>query len=115
MWRKHHILFQDHLKYNRNNIAKPFRVRILRYAECVQEMHDLAKYLSPFLVKGEILMKLVGKSAKKFSIHEIQVAIKDGLPSSIQDELGDNQEDYNTLTHEDWCDFLSTIEVKDNK
>ena len=55
------------------------------------------------------------KVSEKFSIYEIRVSIKDGLPSSIKDELVDNQEDYNTLTHEDWCDFLSTIEVKDNK
>ena len=30
------------------------------------------------------------------------------------DELEDNREGYNSILHEDWCDFLSTIEVKDN-
>ena len=33
----------------------------------------------------------------------------------MQDELEDNQEDYHYLTHEDWCDLLSTIKVKDNR
>ena len=32
----------------------------------------------------------------------------------MRDELEDNQEDYRSLTHEDWCYLLSTIEVKDN-
>ena len=50
----------------------------------------------------------------EFTVSEIHVEIKDGLPSSIQYELEDNQEDYCYLRHEDWCDLLSTIEVKDN-
>ena len=33
----------------------------------------------------------------------------------MQDELEDNKEDYRSLAHEDWCDVLSTIEVKDNR
>ena len=53
MWRKHHSVYQDHLKYIRNYIVKPFRVKIIRYAERVREMHDLAKYLLPLSMKGE--------------------------------------------------------------
>ena len=33
----------------------------------------------------------------------------------MQDEFQDNQEDYSSLTHEYWCEILSTIEVKDNR
>ena len=33
----------------------------------------------------------------------------------MQDELEDNQENYFSLTHEDWCDLLSTIKFKDNR
>ena len=47
MWRKQRIFYQDHMKYVRNDIVKPFKVKILRYAERVREMHDLAKYLHP--------------------------------------------------------------------
>ena len=32
----------------------------------------------------------------------------------MQDELDDHQEDCCSLTHEDWCDLLSTIKVKYN-
>ena len=52
---------------------------------------------------------------KEFSVHDIRVAIKDGLPSSMHDELEDNQEDYRSLDHEDWCDLLSTIKAKYNR
>ena len=45
IWRKHRRVFQEHLKYICNDIVKPFRVRIIHYTECVQEMHDLAKHL----------------------------------------------------------------------
>ena len=31
---------------------------------------------------------------KEFSVHDIRVAIKDGLHLSMQDELGDNNEYY---------------------
>ena len=33
----------------------------------------------------------------------------------MQDKLEDNQEDYCSLTNEDWFDLLSKIEVKDNR
>ena len=41
MWRKHHSVFQEHLKYICDDIVKLFRVGILCYAERVQDMHDL--------------------------------------------------------------------------
>ena len=52
IWRKHRSVYQDHLKYIRNDIVKPFRVVILRYANRVQEMHDLKKHLHPPSKKG---------------------------------------------------------------
>ena len=33
----------------------------------------------------------------------------------MQDKLEDYPEDYHYLNHEDWCDLLSTIEVKDER
>ena len=33
----------------------------------------------------------------------------------MRDELDDHPEDYRSLTYEDWCDLLSTIEVKDER
>ena len=48
---KHHIIYQYHLKYVRNDILKTFCVRIIRYAELVREMNDLEKYLPPRLMK----------------------------------------------------------------
>ena len=32
----------------------------------------------------------------------------------MQDELEDNQEEFCSLAHEDLCDLLSTIKVKEN-
>ena len=53
MWRKYRSVYQDHMKYFHNNIVKTFKVKILRYTKRVREMHDLAKYLPPPLMKGE--------------------------------------------------------------
>ena len=47
MWIKYRSVYQDHLKYVHNDIVNPFRFRILRYVECVREMHELSKYLPP--------------------------------------------------------------------
>ena len=44
---------------------------------------------------------------------EVRLAIKDGLPSYIQDELEEHPEVYCSLTYEYWCDLLPKIEVKD--
>ena len=53
MWRKHQSIYQDHMNYVCNDTLKPFKIKILRYAERVSEMHDLAKYLPPPSMKGE--------------------------------------------------------------
>ena len=53
MWRKHQSVYQDHLKYIRNDIVKPFRVGILRYSKRIMEIHESEKYLPPPLIKGE--------------------------------------------------------------
>ena len=56
VWIKHQSVYQDHMKYVRNDIVKPFKVKILRYSKRVREMHDLEKYLPPPLIKGESSM-----------------------------------------------------------
>ena len=110
MWRNHWRVNQDHLKYIQNDIVKPFRVKFIRYAERVKEKHDLAKYLTPPSMRS-----VSSDSAnwtvcnQEFRVSEIRLTIKDGIPSSMQDELEDHQEDYQSLTHEDWCDLLYTI------
>ena len=52
---------------------------------------------------------------KDFTISDLRLAIKDGLPKSTRDELDDHQEEYGSLHNEDWCGLLSTIEVKDER
>ena len=56
MWRKYRSVYQDHIKYVCNDIVKPFRVKILHYSNCVHEMHDIEKYLTPPSMKGESAM-----------------------------------------------------------
>ena len=100
MWRKHWRIYQDHLKYIHNYIVKPFGVGILCYAERVWEMHDLAKHLPPPpSMKGDGYETYYWKvSNGELYIDDIIVPIKDGLPSSMHDELEDNQEGYFSLT-----------------
>ena len=43
------------------------------------------------------------------------VATKDGLPTSMQDEIEDKDKDYHSFPHKEWCDLLSTMEAKDNR
>ena len=112
MWRKHQSVYQDHMKYVCNDIVKPFKVKILRYAKRVRDMNDLLKYLPPPSMNGE------SEKAANWSVHNedftisyLGLAIKDGLPKSMRDELDDHPEDYHSLTYEDWCDLLFTINV----
>ena len=78
-------------------------------------MHDLAKYLTSPLMKGESF-QADSWDVRKKELYEnkIIVTIKDGLPSSMQYELEDNQEEYSFLAHEYWFDLLSTIGFKYN-
>ena len=104
------------MNYVCNDIVKPFKVKTFRYAERVHDMHDLAKYLPPYLMKGESAMVSNWNVCnKEFTVSDIRLAIKDGLPKYMRDELDDHSEEYISLTCEDWCDLLSKIEVKDEK
>ena len=49
---------------------------------------------------------------KEFNEDIIQVATKYGLTKSIHNELEDNQEEYCSITHEEWYDLMSTMEIK---
>ena len=101
------------MKYICNDIVKPFKFKILCYAKRVREMHDLENYLPPPMTKGESAMSANWKFRnKEFMISDLGLAIKDGLQNSMRDELDDYPEDYHSLTYENWCDLLSTIEVK---
>ena len=52
---------------------------------------------------------------KEFNTSDLRLAIKDGLPKKMRDELDEHPEDYRSLSYQDSCDLLSTIEVKDEK
>ena len=41
MWKKHRSVLQDHAKYIKNIIVKPFRVGIFQYAESFRDIHNL--------------------------------------------------------------------------
>ena len=113
MWRNHRSVYQDHTKYVRNDIVKPFKVKVLCYSKRVREMHDLAKYLPPPLMKGESAMSANWSVCnEEFTTSDLQLAIKDGYPKTITDELDDHPEDYHSLTYEYCCELLSTTKVK---
>ena len=115
MWKKHRSVLQDHVKYIQNDIVKTFRSGILQYTKRVHEMHDLKNYLPPLQMKGVSFESARWDACdKEFSNQVICVSTKDGIPSSMQDELEDNHEDYLSILNEEWCDLLSTIEVKEN-
>ena len=40
------------MKYVRNDIVKPYKVKKIRYAKRVRKMYDLAKYMPPPSMKG---------------------------------------------------------------
>ena len=109
-------VYQDHMRYVHNDIVKPFKVRILRYANHMRKMIDLANYPPPPSMEGK-RSKAANWNVRNqdFTSGEVQLAIKDGLPKSMQDELDNHPEDYRFYTYEYWCDLLYKIEVKDER
>ena len=75
------------MKYVRNDIVKPFRVKILRYAKRVREMHGLDKYLPLPCMKGESAMAANwALRNEEFTTGDLRLAIRDGLPKSMRYE-----------------------------
>ena len=86
MWRKHRSVYQDHMKYICNHIVKPFKFKILRYAERVHEMHDLAKYLPPYsMIVESVKAANWNVCNQEFTAGEFRLEIKDRLPKPMQD------------------------------
>ena len=54
MWRMHRSVYQDHMKYVCNDIAKPLKFKILRYTKRIHDMHYLVKYLPIPSMEGMI-------------------------------------------------------------
>ena len=81
MWRKHQIIYQDHQNYISNDIVKPFRVKIINYAKRFREIYDLARYIPPHSMKG-ISIEADNWTVRnqEFTVSDISLAIKDGLP-----------------------------------
>ena len=54
-------------------------------------MHELAKYLPPPSMKGESAMEANWSFCNKyFTTGDLRLAIRDGLPISMRDELDDH-------------------------
>ena len=97
-----------------NDIVKSFKVKILRYADHMRDIHDLAKYLPlPLMKVNSFEADNQTVRNQEFTAGEIRLEIKYGLPRSMQDELDDHPEDYFPLAYEDLYDLLSITEVKD--
>ena len=64
--------------------------------------HDLSKYFTPPSIKGRGFNSAdQAFRVKEFNKYVIQVATKDGLPTSIQVDLEDKHEDYFPIYHEE--------------
>ena len=99
MRRKHRSVYQDHMKYAHNDIVKPFKDKIICYAERVCEMHDLSNYLPPHLIKGgSVMADNCNFHNEKFTASDIRLAIKDGHPKYMRDELDYHPEDYRSCS-----------------
>ena len=73
------------MNYIHNDIVKPFKIKILRYAERMCEMNDLANYLPPPSMKGKSAEADSWTFCKReFTASADRLEIKDGLPSSMQ-------------------------------
>ena len=72
------------MKYTRNDIVKPFKGKFLRYAKCMQDMHELTNYFPPPSMKGESTMAANWSfHNKEFTTGDIRLAIRHGLPKSM--------------------------------
>ena len=104
------------MRYVRNDIVKTFKVKILCYAERIHDMAEPVKYLHPPSMNEESAMSDNWKVRnEEFTISDLRLVIKDGLPKSRRDELDDHPKYYRSLTYDGWCDLLSAIKVKDER
>ena len=100
MWRKHFSVQQDHMKCICNDVVKLCKIKILFYADRMCDMNDLAKHVPPPSMKGESAEADIWTVRnQEYTTSEVRLVIKDGIPSSMQDDLEEHPEDYHSLTY----------------
>ena len=86
MWKKHQHVFDDHISYVINDITKPFKMMILKYAASTCKIFELAHYLSPLRNRGE------GFDGDDWKTHDINF-FEEGIFKSITHGLPNKTED----------------------
>ena len=90
-----------------------YRVIILQHSERVHEIYDLNEYVTPPLKKGDMFDQENWNICDcNFTKDEIRIVTKDGVPTSMQDEMDDKDAYYHYLHLEDWRDLMYNLKSR---
>jgi hypothetical protein len=109
-------LFGEHICYLENKIINPYDMAIRDFYDQVIEMYSYLYDIQPPLMNNQAQYQ-----AKWHVIYalpdgeRICIAIRNGLPRSMQDKLDQKDEDYRMVDNETFLNYLYRLETEDKQ
>ena len=89
------------MKYIKNNIKKPYKVRVLHYTDHIRDMHGMDSCLSRYIKKvQEYHVADWGTRNKPFNEEKNIIATRDGLLPLTRYDTEDRKKYYCSIQHE---------------
>lgn len=105
MWVRHRTVFDEHVRYLENKIIKPYDMAIRDFYDCVLEMYSYLHYMQLPSMNNQAWYEAKWHMLYNRPIEErLHVAIRNGLPRSMQDKLDQKDEDYRMVNNETFLD-----------
>jgi hypothetical protein len=116
MWVRHRTVQDEHIRYLENKIIKPYDMAMRDFYDRVVEMYSFIYYLQPPSMNNQAWYEARWHTLTALPSEErIRVAIRNGLPRSMQDKLDQKDEDYRMVSNETFLDYLYRLEIEDQQ
>jgi hypothetical protein len=102
MWVRHQTVHDEHIRYLKNKIIKPYDMVIRDFYDQVIEMYSFLYYLQQ-------------PSMNNQAWYQAKWHMFNGLPRSMQDKLDQKDEDYHMGSNETFLGYLYHLEIEDRQ
>jgi hypothetical protein len=104
---RHQTVQEEHIHYLENKIIKQFNMVIRDFYNQVAEMYSYIYYMQPPLMNNQAWYEVKWPACVPSISEECMcMAIRNGLPRSMQDKLDQKDKDYRMVSVETFLDYL---------
>ena len=115
-WRTHNDVYDEHMRYLKNDIVKPINMSIQELLDRVEDMYLFKQFIQPPSKKGQDAGDANWKKRDEVIDGEEQRnTVFNALPNSFRQSLKDMEDDWRTFDDRKWVSILQRLEEKDQE